>query len=187
MSEFRFRSISLEQKDNQILYMHWYWPDLGDFLQLWVFIDVDWDFYAHLAFLQHEKGNSRAIVRSSDNSSLNFLSAAILILVGGFPSNFTGETEWLCIIPWLLHWLFMELWPLMYWIFCIKVCLCLLSTKCYRSGLCLTLISMLSNCSALLISCAELLPLIDMLSIFWILFICHWALNIYQDLKSLCV
>ena len=40
--------------------------------ELWPYVDVDWDFYAHLAFLQHKKRCSRAIVRSSDNSSLSW-------------------------------------------------------------------------------------------------------------------
>ena len=39
--------------------------------ELWALIDVDLDFYAHLAFLQNEKRCSVAIVRSSDNSSFN--------------------------------------------------------------------------------------------------------------------
>ena len=39
--------------------------------ELWPLIDVDWDFYEHLASLRHEKRCSRAIVRSSDNSSFS--------------------------------------------------------------------------------------------------------------------
>ena len=66
---------------DQILYMHRYWKELGDFCKmaagLWLFIDVDLDFYVHLSFLQHEKRCSGTLVRSSEN-----LSYAIIYVCG---------------------------------------------------------------------------------------------------------
>ena len=62
-------------KYDKFLYMHWYWQNLGDFLadlaaELWTVIDVDCNCFVHLAFLQHKKHCSRAIVRLLDSSSL---------------------------------------------------------------------------------------------------------------------
>ena len=44
--------------------------------ELWPLIDVDWDWdgYAHLAFLQHEKRRNGAIIRFFDNYSFFRLS-----------------------------------------------------------------------------------------------------------------